>query len=58
MLMNLHFPANRNYFDEYFSIYLTLDKLFFIFIIMFRFNNLISEGILLIFFTFIVPALL
>ena len=53
----LTFSLDRNYLDEYFSIYLTWTTSLMIFLTMFRFSNLISRGYLLIF-TFIIPLIL
>ena len=53
----LSFSLDRNYLDEYISIYLLWTSTFFIFITIFRISSLISRGYLLIF-TAIVPAIL
>ena len=53
----LSFSLDRNYIDEYFSIYLTWTSSLMIFLTMFRFSNLIYRGYLLLF-TFIVPLIL
>ena len=53
----LTFSLDRNYIDEYFSIYLTWTTSLMIFLTMFRFSNLISRGYLLIF-TFAIPLIL
>ncbi len=53
----LTFSLDRNYLDEYFSIYLTWTASLMIFLTMFRFSNLISRGYLLIF-TFLIPVIL
>lgn len=53
----LTFSLDKNYVDEYFSIYLTWTTSLMIFITMFRFSNLISRGYLLIF-TFLIPIIL
>ncbi len=53
----LTFSLDRNYLDEYFSIYLTWTASLMIFLTMFRFSNLISRGYLLIF-TFLIPVML
>tara|TARA_A100001035_G_scaffold263470_1_gene244026 strand:- start:4349 stop:5815 length:1467 start_codon:yes stop_codon:yes gene_type:complete len=53
----LTFSLDRNYLDEYFSIYLTWTASLMIFLTMFRFSNLISRGYLLIF-TFLIPLIL
>ena len=53
----LSYSLDRNYIDEYISIYLLWTSTFFIFITIFRVSSLISRGYLILF-TFIVPALL
>tara|TARA_B100001996_G_scaffold370715_1_gene345303 strand:- start:903 stop:2369 length:1467 start_codon:yes stop_codon:yes gene_type:complete len=53
----LTFSLDRNYLDEYFSIYLVWTSSLMIFVTMFRFANLISRGYLLLF-TFFVPLIL
>ena len=53
----LSFSIDRNYLDEYFSIYLTWTSSLMIFITLFRFSNLIYRGNLIIF-TFIIPLIL
>ena len=53
----LTFSLDKNYIDEYFSIYLTWTTSLMIFITMFRFSNLISRGYLLLF-TLIIPIIL
>ena len=53
----LSFSLDRNYIDEYFSIYLAWTSSLMIFLTMFRFSNLIYRGYLLLF-TFIVPLIL
>ena len=53
----LSYSLDRNYIDEYISIYLLWTSTFFIFITIFRVSSLISRGYLVVF-TFIVPALL
>ena len=53
----LSYSLDRNYLDEYISIYLLWTSTFFIFITIFRVSSLISRGYLILF-TFIVPALL
>ena len=53
----LTFSLDRNYLDEYFSIYLVWTSSLMIFVTMFRFSNLISRGYLLLF-TFFVPIIL
>ena len=53
----LTFSLDKNYIDEYFSIYLTWTTSLMIFITMFRFSNLISRGYLLLF-TLIIPVIL
>ena len=52
----LTFSLDRNYLDEYFSIYLVWTSSLMIFVTMFRFSNLISRGYLLLF-TFFVSSL-
>ena len=53
----LSFSLDRNYFDEYFSIFLTWTTSIVVFVTFFRFSNLISRGYLLIF-LFIIPFIL
>ena len=53
----LSYSLDRNYIDEYISIYLLWTSTFFIFITIFRVSSLISRGYLILF-TFMVPALL
>ena len=53
----LSFSINRNYLDEYFSLYLTWTTSLLGFVTLFRFTNLISRGYLIIL-TFIVPFIL
>ena len=53
----LSFSLDRNYIDEFISIYLLWTSTFIIFLTMFRVSNLISRGYLF-FFTFIVPIIL
>ena len=53
----LSFSIDRNYLDEYLSIYLLWTSSLVVFITMFRISSLISRGNLLIF-TFIVPLIL
>ena len=53
----LSFSIDRNYMDEYFSLYLTWTSSLMVFVTMFRFANLISRGYLIIF-TFIIPIIL
>ncbi len=53
----LSFSLDRNYIDEFISIYLLWTSTFIIFLTMFRVANLISRGYLFIF-TFIVPIIL
>jgi len=53
----LSFSLDRNYFDEYFAIFLTWTTSIVVFVTFFRFSNLISRGYLLIF-LFIVPLIL
>ena len=53
----LSYSLDRNYIDEYISIYLLWTSTFFIFITIFRVSSLISRGYLILF-TFLVPALL
>ena len=53
----LSFSLDRNYLDEYISIYLLWTSTFFIFITIFRISSLISRGYLIIF-TIIIPAIL
>ncbi len=53
----LSFSFEKNYIDEYVSIYLVWSSSLFIFITLFRIGHLISRGYLLLF-TFIIPALL
>ena len=53
----LSYSLDRNYLDEYISIYLLWTSMFFIFITIFRISSLISRGYLLIF-TFLVPLIL
>ena len=53
----LSFSLDRNYLDEYFSIYLVWTSSLMIFVTLFRFSNLISRGYLLVL-TFIVPVIL
>ena len=53
----LSFSIDRNYSDEYLSIYLTWTTALMIFVTMFRFSNLISRGYLLLF-SFIIPVVL
>jgi len=53
----LSYSLDRNYIDEYISIYLLWTSTFFIFITIFRVSSLISRGYLVVF-TFIVPVLL
>ena len=53
----LSFSLDRNFFDEYFSIFLTWTTSLITFLTFFRFTNLISRGYLVIF-LFIVPVIL
>ena len=53
----LSYSLDRNYFDEYVSIYLLWTSMFFIFITIFRISSLISRGYLIIF-TFLIPLIL
>ena len=53
----LSYSLDRNYLDEYLSIYLVWTSSFFIFLTLFRVSNLISRGYLLIF-TLLVPLIL
>ena len=53
----LSFSLDRNFFDEYFSIFLTWTTSLIIFVTFFRFSNLISRAYLLIY-LFIVPLIL
>tara|TARA_B100001250_G_scaffold249196_1_gene214212 strand:- start:217 stop:1683 length:1467 start_codon:yes stop_codon:yes gene_type:complete len=53
----LSFSLDRNYFDEYFSIYLTWTTSLIFFVTFFRLSNLISRGYLL-FYTFLIPVVL
>ena len=53
----LSFSLDRNFFDEYFSIFLTWTTSIIFFVTFFRFSNLISRAYLLIF-LFIVPLIL
>ncbi len=53
----LSYSLDRNYLDEYISIYLLWTSMFFIFITIFRISSLISRGYLLIF-TFLIPLIL
>ena len=53
----LSFSIDRNYFDEFISIYLLWTTTFIIFLTMFRVSHLISRGYLFIF-TLIVPLIL
>tara|TARA_B100001173_G_C15987171_1_gene547294 strand:+ start:112 stop:1578 length:1467 start_codon:yes stop_codon:yes gene_type:complete len=53
----LSFSLDRNYLDEYFSIYLVWTSSLMIFVTLFRFSNLISRGYLVVL-TFIVPIIL
>ena len=53
----LSYSLDRNYLDEYISIYLLWTSTFFIFITIFRISSLISRGYLLIF-TFLIPIIL
>ncbi len=53
----LSYSLDRNYIDEYISIYLLWTSTFFIFITIFRVSSLISRGYLILF-TFMVPVLL
>ena len=53
----LSYSLDRNYLDEYISIYLLWTSTFFIFITIFRISSLISRGYLLVF-TFLIPIIL
>ena len=53
----LSFSLDRNYLDEYISIYLLWTSTFIIFLTMFRTSHLISRGYLFLY-TFIVPLIL
>ena len=53
----LSFSLDRNYFDEYFSIYLTWTTSLILFVTFFRLSNLISRGYLLLY-TFLIPIVL
>ncbi len=53
----LTYSLDRNYFDEYISVYLIWTSTFFIFITIFRVSSLISRGYLILF-TFVIPAIL
>ena len=53
----LSFSLDKNFFDEYFSIFLTWTTSIIIFVTFFRFSNLISRAYLLVF-LFIVPFIL
>ena len=53
----LSFSLDRNFFDEYFSIFLTWTTSLITFLTFFRFTNLISRGYLVLF-LFIVPVIL
>ena len=53
----LSYSLDRNYLDEYISIYLLWTSTFFIFITIFRISSLISRGYLIVF-TFLIPIIL
>ncbi len=53
----LSFSLDKNFFDEYFSIFLTWTTSFILFITFFRFSNLISRGYLFLY-LFLIPLIL